>query len=176
MVVRPQWQNLQRKQKAKNQTKRILSNTIPSVKTLDSWRNISLGTSGPINPGSDSKLKSFCDISITQMAVVSSPQFYSHHTISTIRAQITLDLTDKQFRQLYHKVVGQKAKNDSNNSKLFNNKMEIKLQLVALQLKKLKRKEKTVKLHNGLSFSLWCFWSTKISRWYELSCGTFFPM
>jgi hypothetical protein len=140
MVVRPRRQNLQRKQKAKNQTKRIQSNTIPSEKTLDSWRNISLGTSGPINPVSDSKLKSFCDISITQMAVV--PSFTPTTQFQTIRAQITNNTRSKQFRQLYHKVVGQKAKNDSNNSKLFNNKTEIQLQLVALQLKNLREKKK----------------------------------
>jgi len=35
---------------------------------------------------------------------------------------------------LYHKVIGQKTKNNSNNSKIFNNKTEIQLQLVALKL------------------------------------------
>lgn len=122
-------------------------------------------------PGSDRKLKGFCNISITQIAT-------AHNFISTTQFQqygpkLRLDhvtfLTAKQFHRSYHKVIGLKSSKNYNNAEIFNNN-NTETHLPFLYLVELKFKifiETTVKKRNGLSSVVaLCFQSTEISTWY----------
>lgn len=122
-------------------------------------------------PGSDRKLKGFCNISITQIAT-------AHNFISTTQFQqygpkLHLDhvtfLTAKQFHRSYHKVIGLNSSKNYNNAEIFNNN-NTETHLPFLYLVELKFKifiETTVKKRNGLSSVVaLCFQSTEISTWY----------